>query len=88
MFISQTTVTPTHFKEPFSSFGKNVFTSFTATQYTDVWMYLKPLILETDDGYIFLRNKTERCLVYDSYFSTYDYRSGTTFLSLNLGYLF
>lgn len=84
MFISHVSVMPTNFHQPFSFHGKNVFTSFSSNQYTDVWMYLKPLIIETDDGYIFRRNKTVRCLVYDSSFSTYDYRGGNTFLSLNL----
>lgn len=84
MFISHVSVIPTNFHQPFSSHGKNVFTSFSSNQYTDVWLYLKPLIIETDDGYIFRRNKTVHCLVYDSSFATYDYRGGNTFLSLNL----
>lgn len=84
LFISHSSVIPTNFKEPFHTYGKNVFSSFSINQYTDFWMYLKHLIVQTDNGIIFLRNKTEKCLVYDSMYTTYDFREGSTFLSLNM----
>lgn len=84
LFISHSSVIPTNFKEPFHTHGKNVFSSFSINQYTDFWMYLKHLIVQTDDGIIFLRNKTEKCLVYDTMYTTYDFREGSTFLSLNM----
>ena len=84
MFISHVSVVPTNFLQPFFKHGLNVFTSFTSNQYSDIWMYMKPLIMQTDDGLIFIKNKTERIIIYDSIKPTYDYRGGNTFISLNI----
>ena len=82
MFFSDLFLLPENYSRPIKVYGKNIFTSFTGDQYTDVWFYLKSVELNTDMGLIFRNIKTEEFISYDYHMSNKDNRKGTNFISL------
>jgi hypothetical protein len=50
LFMSHYTVVPNNYKEPIKLIGKNIFGSFSGKYYSDFFMYLKTLEVNTDKG--------------------------------------
>ena len=82
MFFSDLFLLPENYSQPIKVYGKNIFTSFTGDQYTDVWFYLKSVELNTDTGLLFRNIKTEEFISYDYHISNKDNREGSNFISL------
>ena len=84
MFITDYSVVPDNFENPKSIYGKNVFTSISGKQYTDIWLYLKQMVINTDTGLVIKNINTLNFVSYDTVMTNTDYREGNTFLNLNL----
>ena len=55
--MSDKVVIPNNFSIPYQAYGKNIFSSFSIKQFTDYWIYFKPIEVYTDSGLFF---KSER----------------------------
>ena len=84
MFISDLSIIPNNYEHPSNIYGKNLFTSFSGKQYTDAWLTLKEIEVNTDCGLIINEIKTENFIAYNSLVTTSDNREGAIFLTLNL----
>ena len=84
MFISDLSIIPNNYEHPSNIYGKNLFTSFSSKQYTDAWLTLKVIEVNTDYGLVINGIKTEKFIAYNSLVTTSDYREGAIFLTLNL----
>lgn len=85
MFMTDINVIPSNFHNPTSYYGKNVFTTFSGTQYLDLWVYLNRIELNTDNGLLLNSIKKKEFFGLDNYRETRDYRSGNNFLTVKLG---
>ena len=84
MFMTDLDVIPNNFRNPTSFYGKNVFTTFSAREYLDLWVYLKRIELNTDSGLLLNSNHNEEFFGLDTYRETRDYRNGNNFLTVKM----
>ena len=84
IFMSDNIVIPNNFSVPFQSYGKNLFTTYSSKQYTDYWIYFKPMEVYTDSGLFFKQNKRELFIAYDRAEGVVDYRDSENFAFIGL----
>lgn len=85
LFMSHYTVVPNNYKEPIKLIGKNIFGSFSGKYYSDFFMYLKTLQVNTDKGLFTESLITEKKVCYSSHNSANDQREvSDNFLSLTI----
>ena len=84
VFMNDITILPKNYKEPSHMFGKNVFTTFSAREYADIWIYIKRLEVSTDNGFIFDSVHTKSYFAYESLQVQKDYRNANNFLSVKV----
>ena len=84
VFMNDITILPKQYKDPSHMFGKNVFTTFSAREYADIWIYIKKLEVSTDSGFIFDSIRTKSYFAYESLQVHKDYRSANNFLSVRV----
>ena len=84
MFMTDLNVIPNNFHNPTSVYGKNVFTTFSAKEYLDLWLYLKRIQLNTDSGLLLDFNNIESFFGLDSLRETRDFRIGINFLTVKI----
>ena len=53
IFMTDQMIVPKDFDNPTKIYGKNIFDSINGREYTDYWVYLKRLEIQTDKGIIF-----------------------------------
>ena len=84
IFMSDNIIIPNNFSVPFQTYGKNLFTSYSVNQYTDFWIYFKPMEVLTDSGLFFKKNKKELFIAYDRAEGVVDYRNSENFAFVGL----
>ena len=84
IFMSDNVVIPNNFSIPYQTYGKNIFSTFSIKQYTDYWIYFKPMEVYTDSGLFFKSLKKDYFLSYDRAEPVIDYRESNSFASINL----
>ena len=74
LFISHYAFVPNNYQKPLNVYGKNIFASFSGKYYSDFFMYLKTLQINTDTGFLLESFKTEEQICYSSWTSQNDHR--------------
>ena len=81
VFMNDLAVHPNDYQTPFHSYGKNLFSTFNAREYADIWLYLKRVQVNTDQGLVFDSVYKQNSFATDSMVVHTDYREmGSTFL--------
>ena len=84
MFMNDLAIHPDDYSNPSHIFGKNIFSTFSAREYADIWLYLKKVEVHTDNGIILDSYKTQHFFGYESLQIYKDYRNSENFLSLRI----
>jgi hypothetical protein len=84
IFMSDKIVIPHNFSIPYQTYGKNIFSTFSIKQYTDYWIYFKPMEVHTDSGFFFKSWKKDYFIAYDRAEPVIDYRESNSFASINI----
>ena len=84
IFMSDLTIDLNNFSTPTKYYGKNLFTTISYLQYTDYWIYLKDLIITTDDGYFFENKQSKFYFSVDEVERGLDNRNSNIFLKIGL----
>ena len=84
IFMSDKVVIPNNFTVPYQTYGKNIFSSFSAKQFTDYWIYFKPMEVYTDSGLFFKSERKESFIAFDRAESVTDYREINSFAAINI----
>lgn len=84
MFFTDLSILPNNFENPTNFYGKNLFTTFSAREYLDLYIYFKRIELNTDSGLLINSNKSEKFFGLDTYRETRDYRNGNNFLTVKM----
>ena len=66
LFITDYSLYPKEHDNPIKIFGKNYFSSVDYRAQKRIWTFLKTVQFESDDAWLFHRNKSERFYSYDS----------------------
>ena len=84
IFMSDKVVIPNNFSIPYQAYGKNIFSSFSIKQFTDYWIYFKPIEVYTDSGLIFKSERKNSFVAFDRGDLVTDYRETNSFAAINL----
>ena len=84
LFVTDFSVYPNDYKNPLHLYGKNIFTGFSVREYLDCWVYLRPIEINTDNGFIINRINRKSSFQYESIKETKDHRGGNNFLTVKL----
>jgi hypothetical protein len=84
LFVTDFSVYPNDYKNPLHLYGKNIFTGFSVREYLDCWIYLRPIVINTDNGFIINRINSKSSFQYESIKETKDHRGGNNFLTVKL----
>ena len=84
LFISHYSIVPNNYSHPMGIYGKHIFTSFSANYYSDIFVYLKTLEINTDKGLIINSYQSEKKISYSHYTAISDQRKSDSFLSLTI----
>ena len=76
MFISDISIQPNNYSYPAIRNGIQKYTTISSLYYKDYWIYLKNILIETDQGLVFTKNKREYFYSIDKIISEYiDFRN-------------
>lgn len=84
LFMNDLSIHPDDYINPSHVFGKNIFSTFSAREYADIWLYLKKIEVQTDNGVILDSYSTKHFFAYESLQIHKDYRSSQNFLSFRI----
>ena len=84
IFISDYNIDPNSFNKPYRVYGKNIYSTFSSDYFSDIFLYLKRVEIQTDSGYLFPEESNIKFAVYDHSQNEIDYREAQHFLSLTL----
>ena len=85
IFMSDNLFQPNNFKKPLQTYGKNIFSSLNGNYYFEYWVYLKTIVIKSDNGWIFDRIETKNFLSFEQSLITSDSRNASkTFLNIIL----
>lgn len=84
IFMTDLNIVPNNFNNPSQLYGKNIFTTFSAREYIELWVYFKRVELNTDDGLLLNSNKQKSFFNFDTYRETKYYKTSDTFLSVKM----
>ena len=82
IFMSDNIVIPHNFSIPYHTYGKNIFSTFSIKQYTDYWIYFKPMEVYTDTGFYFKSLKKDYFISYDRAESVIYYKESNSFANI------
>ena len=72
------------YKNPYNSYIKNIYSTFSSLYFADMFIYLKEVAIDTDSGYFFKNKNTIKFAVYDYSQNEIDFRETDHFLSVTL----
>ena len=84
IFMIDYSLVPRDYNNPFISYGKNLYNSFSGKFFVDLFLYLKNIEIITDQGYFFTEKKKLNFAAYDYLHTNIDHRIADHFLSLTL----
>ena len=84
LFFSQYSVIPNNYALPITVYGKNIIAAFSANYYSDVFLYLKTIEINTDTGLVMDSIKSEKAISYGYHTTLSDARKSSYFLSLTI----
>ena len=84
IFMSDKVVIPNNFSIPYQTYGKNLFTTYSLQQFSDYWIYFKPIEIFTDSGLFFPNSKKETFIAFDRAENIVDHRESTNFANIGL----
>jgi hypothetical protein len=84
MFVTDFNIVPNNFSHPSYIYGRNIYSGFSATFYLDLWIYLKPIEIITDQGIIFENKKIIDYFAYDSMKHDVYFKDGNVFASVTI----
>ena len=67
LFITDNTIIPNNYKKPVKVFGRNIFNSLDAREYSEFWLYLKRMDIITDNGLIFRNLNKKYSIAFDRF---------------------
>ena len=84
IFMIDYSLVPRDYNNPFISYGKNLYNSFSGKFFVDLFLYLKNIEIVTDEGYFFNKKKKLIFGAYDYLHTNIDHRISDHFLSLTI----
>ena len=84
IFMIDYSLVPRDYNNPFISYGKNLYNSFSGKFFVDLFLYLKNIEIITDQGYFFTEKKKLNFAAYDYLHTNIDHRISDHFLSLTI----
>ena len=84
MFITDFNIVPNNFSHPSYIYGRNIYSGFSVLYYLDLWIYLKPIEIITDQGIIFENKITQNYFAYDSMKYDIYYKESNVFASVTI----
>jgi hypothetical protein len=84
IFMTDYSFEPSKFYNPYRTYVKNVYKSFSIQYFEDIFLYLKLIQITTDSGYFFEEKKSINLVTYDYIQNDIDFRNSKHFLSLTL----
>lgn len=85
IFMTDNLFQPNNFKHPLQTYGKNIFSSLNGNYYFEYWVYLKTIVIKSDNGWIFDKIETKNFLSFEQSLITSDSRNASsTFLNIIL----
>ena len=85
-FVTDQTVLPANYSLPFQTFGKNIWTTFSAKIFKEIWLYYKKLEISSDLGWITKNYELQDYFSFDMFKEVWDYRdTSDVFLQVGIG---
>ena len=84
MFVTDFNIVPNNFSHPSYIYGRNIYSGFSELYYLDLWIYLKPIEIITDQGIIFENEITQNYFAYDSMKQDIYYKESNVFASVTI----
>ena len=84
IFMIDYSLVPRDYNNPFISYGKNLYNSFSGKFFVDLFLYLKNIEIIADQGYFFTEKKKLNFAAYDYLHTNIDHRISDHFLSLTI----
>ena len=84
MFITDFSIDTNNYSHPFYVYGRNVYNGFSEFYYIDLWIYLKPIEIITDEGILFTKTKKHNVFAYESMKHDVYFKDGDVFASVTI----
>ena len=84
MFITDFSIVTNNFSHPFYIYGRNVYNGFSEFYYIDLWIYLKPIEIITDDGILLKNIKKQHFFAYDTMKHDVYFKEGNVFATVTI----
>ena len=84
MFITDFSIDTNNYSHPYYVYGRNVYNGFSEFYYIDLWIYLKPIEIITDEGILFTKIKKHNVFAYESMKHDVYFKDGDVFASVTI----
>ena len=84
MFITDFSIDTNNYSHPYYVYGRNVYNGFSEFYYIDLWIYLKPIEIITDEGILFTKTKKQNVFAYESMKHDVYFKEGDVFASVTI----
>jgi hypothetical protein len=84
MFITDFSIDTNNYSYPYYVYGRNVYNGFSEFYYIDLWIYLKPIEIITDEGILFTKTKKQNVFAYESMKHDVYFKDGDVFASVTI----